>query len=85
MFQIKPEVAVTKQKVESESEEEWAEEEVETPIEVEVVELVEREVMKDEVVEKRVPQVKALYPYKGQGLQIDKGEVRLPSQFLNLC
>ena len=72
--QIKPEVAVTKQNVESESEES-EEEVIEVPTEIEVEEIVEREVVKEEVVERHIPQAKAMYVYKGQGMKIDKGEV----------
>lgn len=35
----------------------------------------EREVEEEVVQEIRVPQVKAMYRYKGQGLGIEKGEV----------
>ena len=35
----------------------------------------EREVEEEVVQEIRVPQVKALYRYKGQGMGIEKGEV----------
>ena len=35
----------------------------------------EKEVIKDVVQEIRVPQVKALYPFAGQGLKMAKGEV----------
>ena len=41
----------------------------------EVEEIVEKEVIKDVVQEIRVPQVKALYPFTGQGLKMAKGEV----------
>jgi len=49
------------------------------PVEVEYEEEVteDREVEEDVVQEIRVPQVKALYKYKGQGLGIEKGEVRV--------
>ena len=33
--------------------------------------------MKEEAVERRVPQVKAMYVYKGQGMEVAKGEVSL--------
>ena len=35
----------------------------------------EREVEEDVIQEVRVPQVRALYRYKGQGMGIEKGEV----------
>ena len=41
----------------------------------EVEEIVEKEVMKDVVQEIKVPQVKALHPFTGQGLKMAKGEV----------
>ena len=52
--------------------------EEEVPVEVEYEEEVteDREVEEDVVQEIRVPQVKALYRFKGQGLGIEKGEVR---------
>ena len=52
------------------------EEEAEVETDEEVEETVEREVMKDVVQEIKVPQVKALHPFAGQGLKITKGEVR---------
>ena len=41
----------------------------------EVEEIVEKEVVKDVVQEIKVPQVKALHPFSGQGLKMAKGEV----------
>ena len=41
----------------------------------EVEEIVEKEVIKDVVQEIKVPQVKALHPFTGQGLKMAKGEV----------
>ena len=41
----------------------------------EVEEIVEKEVVKDVVHEIKVPQVKALHPFSGQGLKMAKGEV----------
>ena len=35
----------------------------------------EKEVVKDVVQEIKVPQVKALHPFSGQGLKMTKGEV----------
>ena len=60
---------------ESEDEEEEVEEVVEVPYEYMDEELVWQEVMKEEVVERSLPQVKGMYPYTGQGLQMEKGEV----------
>jgi len=47
--------------------------EVETDEEVE--EVVEKEVVKDVIKEVKVSQVVMLYPYSGQGLAVEKGEV----------
>jgi spectrin beta len=47
--------------------------EVETDEEVE--EIVGKEVIQDVLREVKVPQVIALYPYTGQGLAVEKGEV----------
>jgi spectrin beta len=58
-----------------EEEEEEDYEQIEVPYQYEVEEVQERPVVKEETVEKTIPQVKALYPYKGQGINIDKGEV----------
>ena len=51
------------------------EEEAEVETDEEVEEIVEKEVIKDVVQEIKVPQVKALYPFTGQGLKMAKGEV----------
>lgn len=51
------------------------EEEAEVETDEEVEEIVEKEVVKDVVQEIRVPQVKALHPFSGQGLKMAKGEV----------
>lgn len=48
---------------------------VDVPYEVETEELVEREVVKETVEEKLVPQIKGMYPYSGHGMKMDKGEV----------
>ncbi len=40
-------------------------------------ELQPKEVEREVVVEVKVPQVKTLYPYKGQGMGFEKGEVSL--------
>lgn len=57
------------------SEDEEDEQMMNVPHEIEVEELVEREVMQDMVETRKVPQVKSLYGYKGQGMKVDKGEV----------
>lgn len=51
------------------------EEEAEVETDEEVEEIVEKEVIKDVVQEIKVPQVKALHPFSGQGLKMAKGEV----------
>ena len=62
--------------IDSESEEdEEFEEVVEVPYEYTEEELVWKEVTKEEVVERSLPQVKGMYPYSGQGLEMEKGEV----------
>ena len=53
------------------------EEEVEVDSEQEYEETVDREVVKDVVQEVTVAQVKALYPYTGQGITMKKGEVSM--------
>ena len=50
-------------------------EEAEVETDEEVEETVEKEVIKDVVQEIKVPQVKALHPFNGQGLKMAKGEV----------
>lgn len=57
------------------SDEEMVEEVIEVPHEVEVEEIREREVMQDVVETRKIPQVKAMYTYKGQGMKVEKGEV----------
>ena len=52
-------------------------EEVETPYEYEVEEVRAVERMQEEVVERKLPQVKALYPYQRDNMKMEKGEVRL--------
>lgn len=52
-----------------------AEEFVDVPYTYEVEEVQEQEVMKEEVVERTVPQIKASYAYQGNGMVMDKGEV----------
>lgn len=73
---------------EEEKEEEYVEEVVEVPREVEVEEVVEREILQEVVESREIPQVKAQYAYKGQGMKVDKGEVRsmfLIAQQLAFC
>lgn len=51
------------------------EELVDVPYEYEVEELREQDMVKEEVVERPVPQIKALYSYQGNGMEMEKGEV----------
>ncbi|KAL8620004.1 hypothetical protein ACOMHN_015286 [Nucella lapillus] len=69
--------------VDVEKEEEMVEEVVEVPQEVEVEEIVEKEVLQDVVETRKIPQVKAMYAYKGQGMKIDKAEVMILLQRTN--
>uniref|UniRef100_A0A2R5L953 Putative spectrin beta chain non-erythrocytic 5 isoform x6 n=1 Tax=Ornithodoros turicata TaxID=34597 RepID=A0A2R5L953_9ACAR len=54
-------------------EEEWTT--VQQPKEEWVEELVEKEVLKEVTEERKVPQVRALYPFSGQGIEMQRGEV----------
>ncbi|XP_052769142.1 spectrin beta chain, non-erythrocytic 2-like isoform X1 [Mya arenaria] len=56
---------------------------VERPEEVEVEEVREVEVMQEVVETRKIPQVHAMYNYRGQGINIDKGEVMLLVQKTN--
>ena len=58
-----------------EEEDEYEEVEVDVPYTYQVEEVEEREEMHSVPVEKAVPQIKALYAYKGQGMAVEKGEV----------
>ena len=42
---------------------------------LQVEELRQKEVMKEEIVERKIPQVKSMYPFSGQGIELGKGEV----------
>ena len=80
VLQITPEEAAKKMKMnesvdEADAVAEDEEQVIEVPCEVEVEEVVEREVIKEVMEERRVPQVRALYPYKGQDMKVNKGEV----------
>ncbi|CAL1542371.1 unnamed protein product [Lymnaea stagnalis] len=68
---------------ENEEPEDEEEEVIEVPREVEVEEIVEREVLQDVVETRKIPQVKAMYPYNGQGLTMEKGEVMILLQRTN--
>lgn len=58
---------------------EWTTQEVQQqvqdPREEWVEEVVQREMLKEVTEEKKVPQVRALYPFSGQGIEIQRGEV----------
>ena len=54
------------------------EEVADVPYTYEVEEIQEQEQVRDEVVERTVPQIKANYPYKGNGMEMAKGEVLFP-------
>jgi len=55
--------------------EEEEEEYVDVPYTYEVEEIEEQETSKEEVVEKSIPRIRAMYPYKGNGMEMQKGEV----------
>eukprot|EP00057_Strongylocentrotus_purpuratus_P010375 XP_011664849.1 PREDICTED: spectrin alpha chain, non-erythrocytic 1 [Strongylocentrotus purpuratus] len=59
------------------NEESFTTETVDVPYEVEEEEIVEREVIKEVIEERKYPQVKALYNYKGEDMQIAKGEIMI--------
>ena len=59
-----------------EQSEQWVDEVIVVPTEVEVDEIVEVEIFKDVVEERKISQVKALYAFTGQGMDMAKGEVR---------
>ena len=61
---------------EEEDEEEEVEEWVEVPYQYQEEEVRQKDSFVEEIVEKKIPQVKAMYPYQGHGLDIAKGEVR---------
>ena len=50
---------------------------MDVPREIEVEEIRQREVPQDVVETRKIPQVKAMYTYKGQELKVGKGEVSL--------
>ena len=61
----------------------YEEQEVETEEEVE--EVIEKEIIKDVVKEVKIPQAKALYPFTGSGITINKDEVKLSLCLTPLC
>ncbi|XP_055956724.1 spectrin beta chain, non-erythrocytic 2 isoform X1 [Patella vulgata] len=68
---------------EKSDEEEFGEEVIEVPQEVEVERVVEQEVLQDVVETRKIPQVKAMYAYKGQDTKVDKGEIMILLQQTN--
>ena len=61
--------------VERDDDDKEEEEYVDVPYTYEVEEIEEQETTKDEVVERKIPWLRALYAYKGNGMEIQKGEV----------
>ncbi|XP_070377881.1 spectrin beta chain, non-erythrocytic 1-like isoform X1 [Dermacentor albipictus] len=59
----------------AEPSDDWTEELQLVPVEEWVDEVVEKEAMQTVVEERKVPQVKALYPFSGQNMNIQKGEI----------
>jgi len=57
------------------------EEYVDVPYTYEVEEIEEQETTKDEIVERVIPRLRALYAYKGNGMEMQKGEVRSIGHF----
>ncbi|KAK7105089.1 spectrin beta chain, non-erythrocytic 5-like isoform X3 [Littorina saxatilis] len=80
---ISPDKFIPVENGEVEKEEDFVEEVVDVPREIEVEEVVEKEVLQDVVESRKIPQVKAMYAYKGQGLKVDKGEVMILLQRTN--
>ena len=61
------------------------EEYVDVPYTYEVEEIQEQETTKDEIVKKSIPRLRALYAYKGNGMEMQKGEVCSTEHFLFHC
>jgi len=61
------------------------EEYVDVPYTYEVEEIQEQETTKEEIVKKSIPRLRALYAYKGNGMEMQKGEVRSAEFFLLHC
>ncbi|XP_033735465.1 spectrin beta chain, non-erythrocytic 5-like isoform X2 [Pecten maximus] len=80
---ISPEKFMPQENGQNSDEEELVEELVDVPHEIEVEEVVEREVIQDVVETRKIPQVKAMYAYKGQGMKVDKGEIMIVVQRTN--
>ncbi|KAI8480573.1 Spectrin beta chain, non-erythrocytic 5 [Branchiostoma belcheri] len=56
-------------------EDQYLEELVEVPYEVEVEKTVEREAVREVLEDRKVPQVKAMYKYSGKGMSVDRGQI----------
>ncbi|XP_035225862.1 spectrin beta chain, non-erythrocytic 1-like isoform X1 [Stegodyphus dumicola] len=63
--------------------EEWVEEVVIAPVDEWVEEIYEKEIVKEVVEDRKIPQVRAMYKFSGQDLEIDKGEVMILLQKTN--
>ena len=59
----------------SASDSEYEDEVVQVPYQYQVEEIQEKEVIQEQMVERKVPQVKCMYAYQGQGIKVAKGEV----------
>lgn len=75
LFQISIDKFMPTENGEKSDEEDFVEEVVERPHEVEVEEVREKEVMQDFVETRKIAQVRAMYLYRGQGMMVEKGEV----------
>jgi len=63
--------------------EEWVEEVVIAPVDEWVEEIYEKEIVKEIVEDKKIPQVRAMYKFSGQEFDVDKGEVLILLQKTN--
>jgi hypothetical protein len=70
--------------VAEEEPDEYEQVEVEVPYTYQEEVIEEREEIQEQMVQRKVPQVKAMYSYQGQGMAIDKGEVSWLSLFYSL-
>jgi len=64
-----------------EPDDEGEDEYVDVPYTYEVEEIQEQETTKDELVERKIPRLRAMYAYKGNGMEMQKGEVRAVKRF----
>lgn len=69
---------------EKSDEDELEEEVVDVPKEIEVEEEVEKEVMEDVIETRKIPQVRVAHAYTGQGMKVERGEVK-SSKFIYMC